>query len=70
MFGADAPEEILKIDPSRLAKNALSRNKIHLNGRTRLMNQCDFIQFYIILYIWDFIFLITSVKMYPLQCRV
>ena len=26
MFGADAPEEILKIDPSRLAKNALPKN--------------------------------------------
>ena len=26
MFGADTPEEILKIDPSRLAKNALPRN--------------------------------------------
>ena len=34
------------------------------------MNQCDFIQFYIILYIRDFIFLITLAKMYPLQCRV
>ena len=38
MFGADAPEEILKTDNSRLAKNALPRNLICLNGRTRLMN--------------------------------
>ena len=26
MFGVDAPEEILKTDPSRLAKNTLPRN--------------------------------------------
>ena len=34
------------------------------------MNQCDFIQFYIILYIRDFIFLITLAKMCPLQYKV
>ena len=70
MFGTDAPEKILKIDPSKLAKNALPRNQIRLNGRTKLINPCDFIQFYIILYIRDFIFLINLAKMYPLQCRV
>ena len=56
MSGEDTPEKILKIDPSRFAKNALPRNLIRLNGRSKLMNQCDFIQFYIILCIRDFIF--------------